>query len=228
MERGNGKEREIEKERLKGKGEERRRSYEYEEAEYITAADIKRYSWCPRIIYFTHVLHLEERVTEAMEEGKEEHGDTVVAPIVAQLRGMRLIPGLKLVSDNLRLSGKPDFILETKFGELIPIEVKAASLDTSGKAKKDHIMQLACYALLVEDNFKKVVKRCAVYYLRDKRVVYVALTNDLKLEAKKAIDKSYKIIEQEEIPKVRQPISKCKNCGYYRYCYPSGRTGILS
>jgi len=195
--------------------------------EYITAADIKRYAWCPRIIYFTHVLHLEERVTEAMEEGKEKHDDAIIAPIVAQLKARRVIKGLDLISDTLRLSGKPDFIAETKFGELIPIEVKASSLDASGKAKKDHIMQLACYALLIEDNFKKIVKRCAVYYLRDKRVVYIALTNDLKLEVKKAIDKSYKIIEQEEMPKVRQPISKCKNCGYYRYCYPILRNGIL-
>jgi CRISPR-associated exonuclease Cas4 len=200
---------------------------EKEYKEYITAADIKRYAWCPRIIYFTHVLHLEERVTEAMEEGKEEHDDAIIAPIVAQLKARKVIKGLNLVSDTLRLSGKPDFILDTKFGELVPVEVKVASLDTSGKAKKDHVMQLACYALLIEDNFKRVVKRCVVYYLRDKRVAYVALTNDLKLEAKKAIDKAYKIIEQEEMPKVRQPISKCKNCGYYRYCYPILTNRIL-
>jgi CRISPR-associated exonuclease Cas4 len=200
---------------------------EKEYKEYITAADIKRYAWCPRIIYFTHVLHLEERVTEAMEEGKEEHDDAIIAPIVAQLKARKVIKGLNLVSDTLRLSGKPDFILDTKFGELVPVEVKVASLDTISKAKKDHVMQLACYALLIEDNFKRVVKRCAVYYLKDKRVVYVALTNDLKLEAKKAIDKAYKIIEQEEMPKVRQPISKCKNCGYYRYCYPILTNRIL-
>jgi CRISPR-associated exonuclease Cas4 len=200
---------------------------EKEYKEYITAADIKRYTWCPRIIYFTHVLHLEERVTEAMEEGKEEHDDAIIAPIVAQLKARKVIKGLNLVSDTLRLSGKPDFILDTKFGELVPVEVKVASLDTISKAKKDHVMQLACYALLIEDNFKRVVKRCAVYYLRDKRVAYVALTNDLKLEAKKAIDKAYKIIEQEEMPKVRQPISKCKNCGYYRYCYPILTNRIL-
>ncbi len=192
-----------------------------QEQEYITAADMKRYAWCPRIIYFTHVLHLEERVTETMEEGKEEHDDAIIAPIVAHLKAKRVIKGLNLVSDTLRLSGKPDFILETKFGELIPVEVKAASLDASNKAKKDHIMQLSCYALLIEDNFKKVVKRCAVYYLRDKRVAYIAVTNDLKLEAKKVIDRAYRIIEHEEIPNVRQPISKCKNCGYYRYCYPT-------
>jgi CRISPR-associated exonuclease Cas4 len=200
---------------------------EKEYKEYITAADIKRYAWCPRIIYFTHVLHLEERVTEAMEEGKEEHDDAIIAPIVAQLKARKVIKGLNLVSDTLRLSGKPDFILDTKFGELVPVEVKVASLDTISKAKKDHVMQLACYALLIEDNFKRVVKRCVVYYLRDKRVAYVALTNDLKLEAKKAIDKAYKIIEQEEMPKVRQPISKCKNCGYYRYCYPILTNRIL-
>jgi CRISPR-associated exonuclease Cas4 len=200
---------------------------EKEYKEYITAADIKRYAWCPRIIYFTHVLHLEERVTEAMEEGKEEHDDAIIAPIVAQLKARKVIKGLNLVSDTLRLSGKPDFILDTKFGELVPVEVKVASLYTSSKAKKDHVMQLACYALLIEDNFKRVVKRCVVYYLRDKRVAYVALTNDLKLEAKKAIDKAYKIIEQEEMPKVRQPISKCKNCGYYRYCYPILTNRIL-
>jgi CRISPR-associated exonuclease Cas4 len=191
-----------------------------DEQEYITAADIKRYAWCPRIIYFTHVLHLEERVTEAMEEGKEEHDDALIVPIVAQLRSKGVIKDLNLASDTLRLTGKPDFILETRFGELIPVEVKAASLDASSKVKKDHMMQLACYALLIEDNFKKIVKRGAVYYLRDRRVAYVAIDNYLKRETRKVIEEVYKIIEKEEMPRIRQRMSKCKNCGYYRYCYP--------
>ncbi len=195
------------------------------EQEHITVADIKRYAWCPRIIYFTHVLHLEERVTEAMEEGREEHDDAIIAPLMAQLKAKRVMKGLELVSDNLRIVGKPDLIIETRFGELIPVEVKSASVDPNNKAKKDHVMQLASYALLIEENLKKVVKRGAIYYLRDNRIVYINITNDLKLEAKKTIENAYKVIEKEEMPRVRQPKSKCMNCGYLMYCKPEFRIG---
>jgi len=190
------------------------------EGEELTVADIKRYAWCPRIIYFTHVLHLEERITEAMQEGKQEHDEAILAPIIAQLRGRRVLKGLELRSDTLRLAGKPDFIVETKFGELVPVEIKWASMTEEGQPKRDHKIQLACYALLIEEQLKRPVKRCAVYYLRDRRVAYVGITTQLKLEARKSVERAQEIIEKGEIPVVRQPLSKCANCGYLRYCYP--------
>jgi CRISPR-associated exonuclease Cas4 len=190
------------------------------EGEELTVADIKRYAWCPRIIYFTHVLHLEERITEAMQEGKQEHDEAILAPIIAQLRGRRVLKGLELRSETLRLAGKPDFIVETKFGELVPVEIKWASMTEEGRPKRDHKIQLACYALLIEELLKRPVKRCAVYYLRDRRVAYIELSTQLKIEAKKAIYGAHGIIESEEMPYVRQPLSKCVNCGYFSHCYP--------
>lgn len=186
--------------------------------ELITAADLKRYAWCARILYYTHVLHLEERITDAMQMGKEEHDESILAPVIANLRGKKVIKEPLLINTNLRITGKPDYIIETKFGDLIPVEIKYASAEKY--VKKDHKLQLAIYALLIEDEYKKIVKRAAVYYLLSKKIIKIDITSDLKRYAIDAIKGAYRIIENEEFPKVKQPKSKCMNCGYFRYCYP--------
>ncbi|MGQ9597332.1 MAG: hypothetical protein ACUVUS_08210 [Thermoproteota archaeon] len=40
------------------------------EEEYIIPTDVKRYVYCPKIIYISRVLHLEERTTDYMEAEK--------------------------------------------------------------------------------------------------------------------------------------------------------------
>lgn len=186
--------------------------------EYITVADLKRYAWCPRIIYYTHVLHLDERITDAMEIGKEEHDESILAPVIANVKGKRVIKEPFIVNETLRIVGKPDYIIETKLGELIPVEIKYSSAEKY--VKSDHKLQLAIYALLIEEEYKKIVKRAIVYYLLSKKIMKVDISSSLKRDAINAIKVAYKIIENEEFPKVKQPKSKCVNCGYFRYCYP--------
>ena len=36
---------------------------------YLTVVEVKRYAYCPRIVFITHVLHLEEVASEAMQMG---------------------------------------------------------------------------------------------------------------------------------------------------------------
>ncbi|MDI3281650.1 MAG: CRISPR-associated protein Cas4, partial [Bacillota bacterium] len=39
----------------------------------LTVTDIKQYFYCPRIVYFLHVLPVDRRPTAKMAYGKEEH-----------------------------------------------------------------------------------------------------------------------------------------------------------
>ena len=50
-----------------------------EEVQFITVVDVRDYAYCPRVVYFTRVLHLRERVTEAMEYGRERHEEPPLA-----------------------------------------------------------------------------------------------------------------------------------------------------
>ena len=186
--------------------------------EYITASDIKRYGYCPKIIYFTHVLHIEERKTEAMEYGSEIHREKHILPLIAKIKPSKTLRNYELRSSKLKLSGKPDFILVTKFGEYIPVEIKWAEEEFRGEARRDHKLQIGAYALLIEENFGTTVKRGYVYYLRSNRIVEVKITGSLKKEVRRAIKKIYEIIEGEEEPKVKIGRDKCGNCGWRKYC----------
>ncbi|RLF14408.1 MAG: CRISPR-associated protein Cas4 [Thermoprotei archaeon] len=190
------------------------------EDEYVTAVEVKHYAYCPRIVYFTHVLHLHERLTEAMEAGREAHDESMIAPLIPKLKASKVLKVPELASEGLRLKGKPDYIIVTKHGEYIPIEVKWAEPTKEGGVKRDHKLQLAAYALLIEDAFKVTVKRAAVHYTRANKLYIIPITPDLKREARNTIQDIHRIILSEEPPAPTRDLRKCENCGFKQYCMP--------
>jgi len=191
-----------------------------EEEAYITAVEVKHYAYCPRIVYFTHVLHLDERVTEAMEEGREQHDESTIAPLLAKLKARKVLKAPYLVSEALKLRGRPDYVVVTVHGEHVPVEVKWAEPSKHGGVKRDHKLQLATYALLVEEGFNTVVKRAAVHYAKAERAMTIPITPDLKKAARQAIDDIHRIIKEGQPPNTSQSPSKCENCGFKQYCQP--------
>lgn len=56
-----------------------------------------------------------------------------------------------LVDDDLQLVGKPDYLVKTADGEIIPVELKSSP--APAHPREGHIMQLAAYCALVEYNY---------------------------------------------------------------------------
>jgi len=185
---------------------------------YITVTDVKNYAYCPKIIYFTHVLHLQEPKTEAMELGSQKHDETLITPLLKTLKTKKLLKNINLTSKTLKITGKLDYLAITKFGEYIPIEIKWSEPTPKGKPKRDHKLQLATYAILTEENYKTTIKRAAIYYKRAHKTTIIPLNPKLKQQAKNTINKIHKIIQNEQIPKTKQPKTKCENCGYQKIC----------
>lgn len=190
-----------------------------DEEEYITVVEVKRYAYCPKIIFITHVLHLEEAQSEAMEMGLTCHDERMITPLLALLKASKVLRDVELSSGRLGLVGKLDYLIVSRFGEYVPVEVKYAESDR-GAAKWDHRLQLAAYALLVEERFAASVKRGYVYYLRDGKLVGVLLDEGLKRLAEKTVREIYEIITSGREPEVRMYFKKCINCGYRNYCRP--------
>jgi CRISPR-associated exonuclease Cas4 len=188
-----------------------------EEVPFITVVDVRDYAYCPRVVYFTRVLHLRERVTEAMEYGREEHEEPPLAPLVPRLKPAKIIRGVELTSRRLRLTGKVDMIVVTKHGEYVPVEVKWSE-PRAGRPRRQHRAQLAAYALLIEDEFSTTVKRAIIYYSRAGKLMEVALTDHDKRQVKEFVDRIYEVIRSEEVPEVRQDEKQCRDCGYRMYC----------
>lgn len=188
-----------------------------DEDRYISVVDVRDYVYCPRVIFFKNVLHLKERVTEAMLYGKESHEEPPIAPLAPKLRPAKIIKGIELISHRLKLRGKVDMIIITKHGEYVPVEVKWSEANRD-VPKRQHKAQIVAYAILIEENFNTTVKRGLIYYSRSKRFLETSLTSRDKWQVEKYIKQIYQIIKSEEIPYTRQDLKHCQDCGYKHYC----------
>ena len=185
---------------------------------YVTAVDVKNHALCPKITYFVHVLHLKERVTEAMEYGREVHEQAPLELITSRLKPVKVLRNLELVDRQLRLKGKVDTLVVTAAGEYVPFEVKWSDPDPSGGAQPHHKAQMAAYAMLVDRAFNTTVKRAIIYYARAGKLVQVPITHQLKKHVKEMVEQIAQLVKSEEEPLVKQSPSKCVNCGYQAVC----------
>lgn len=190
-----------------------------EEVAYITATEVKNYAYCPRIVYFTHVLHLEERVTEYMQFGRELERERHITPIIARYKPKQVLRDVELISHRHKLAGKIEYILVTRLGEVIPVEIKWVRPEKRiCQVPYNHKLQLAAYALLIEDNFNTIVKRAVAYYVNQAKLLELRIDGHLKALAIDAVNKIYNIIRSEEIPPPRRIRGKCEDCGFKQYC----------
>ena len=163
---------------------------------------------------------MRERETEYMAYGKEVEKESVIASVMRAFKGKELVRAPLLHDPDLGLAGAPDFVVITWSGEAVPVEVKWAEPGRGGRPKRDHVMQLAAYALLIErawrDRVRASVKRGGIYYLRPEgRIIKVSITYSMKKAVIKALKKMREIAEGKAEPK---PSRKCGSCNYAPHC----------
>lgn len=190
-----------------------------DEGDLIPVVLVKQYVFCPRIVYFSEVLGLRERETDLMREGEEMQQ-------VEDSRDQRRkwLPGRGIetksarhgklyVSRELGLVGVVDVIAEK--GEVAVIERKAARRPR--RVHRNHVYQLAAYALLVEEATGRPVRRGYVHYLKSNDVVEVTITEEAKRHVLWIVQQIRRIIWEERLPPyVEKPA--CKSCGYRWIC----------
>ncbi|MEM3382793.1 MAG: CRISPR-associated protein Cas4 [Nitrososphaerales archaeon] len=193
-----------------------------DDEEYIAISDIKQYHFCPRIIYFSKVLGVEERLTESEEKGKEAHNDfhkkEKRRSSLFGLKSIKIIQkwtALYIKSEKLRLHGILDMLIKTD-NEFIPVEFKYTK--APNRPQKGHIYQIVAYSLLVEESFHTIVKRVAIYYSKDDKILIIPLTEEMRSHVLWTLKQILKIIHEEKLPETFPPERKCKSCGYFWIC----------
>ncbi|MFB3766367.1 MAG: CRISPR-associated protein Cas4 [Methanotrichaceae archaeon] len=139
----------------------------------ITVSDVKQYLYCPKIVYFDHVLHVPKPPDQKLETGKEKHDDITAKERRRKGATFYILNSIKqklfhvaLESSTLCLKGVLDYLIKTE-REYIPVDYKFG-ISNAGNVHLNHKYQLVAYALLVEDCSKTIVRRGYVYYSRDK------------------------------------------------------------
>ena len=168
----------------------------------IPVTAIKHYLFCPRIPYFVLVLGVKERTTDYIIEGLREH---------KKFYKHREFSNVYLESEKLRIHGYVDAIVKCENGYKV-VEYKNAKFKK--RILKSHLYQAVAYALLVEENFGRVISVILEY---EDRILEFPLTLNLKNYVKHIMNKIIEICETGLVPDFKD-CRRCKNCGYLWIC----------
>lgn len=193
----------------------------------ITVSDVKQFLYCPRIIYFDHVLHVPKPADQKLETGTEKHKEMTSRErrrkgaifYDSDLDRAEKLFRVVLESSNLGLRGVLDYLVKTE-REFVPVDYKFGCSNHGG-IYLNHKYQLAAYALLVEDNFKTIVRRGFIHYSRDRVNVQIDINDEIRRRSLKMIREIGKIIDLETEPTGSKNFNRCTDCEYSRYCHIS-------
>lgn len=118
-----------------------------------------------------------------------------------------------LFSRRLGLTGKPDYVLDED-GTTIPVEVKPNRL--APVPRDSDVMQLAAYALLVEDTYGATPPYGLLKY-RD-AVFRIDFTDELRTRLLDLMDVMRQDLKARDVPRSHAEDAKCRGCGYRDQC----------
>src|SRR3989475_12153450 len=179
---------------------------------------LKQYAYCPRIPFYQHVLVSTGTLAYKMERGRDRQAAIEASERRRKLREYGLAEGRRhfgswLTSERLGLSGKLDLLIEAE-GACFPVDFKY----TTGRPYHNHRLQLAGYALLVEENFRKPVPAGFLFPTIHDAVVRLGMTPALLAEARSALRNLQSMIPNEAFPDATPVRARCTDCEYRNFC----------
>ncbi len=183
----------------------------------ISVTDLKNYVYCPYIVYIRKVLGIESAVTEYMKYGREVEREKAVLFLYKMFKGVKLLKNIYLRSIRYRLQGCVEYVIVDKFGYYIPVDVKWS--EVGDRPRRDHVVQVCAYALLLEESLGKV-KQCGLYYVTSEggkvfRIVYSSSMRNLVLKIVKEIEN---MLKTGKPPDHVPDVDKCVSCPFSKVC----------
>ncbi len=118
-------------------------------------------------------------------------------------------------SQRYRLTGKPDYLVETDDG-LVPVEVKRGAAPAGGRAYNSHVMQLAAYCLLVEEAHAETPPHGFIRYAD--ATVQIDWTDDLRALLLATLDDMRDDLARRDVARSHDDAVRCAACGVRHGC----------
>lgn len=122
-------------------------------------------------------------------------------------------PANTLFSKNYRIYGRPDYIVKDR-EKYIPVEIKTGHYT---KPKKNHILQLAAYCHLVEENYNSFVPYGYLIY-QNQSSIKIPFDPALRYELESIIKNMRGDLRQKKVMRNHKNSKKCLNCSMRKYC----------
>jgi CRISPR-associated exonuclease Cas4 len=190
----------------------------------LEVTDLKQYTCCPRIVYYRYCLPRIRPITYTMEEGIRCHEEEETSEERRSLRNYGLTSGeriyrLPLQSRKLGLTGRVDLAIATPSHEApgakaIVVEYKLSEQ----KAGSHFTLQLAAYALLIEEAWGLPVDQGFLYSIPLRKAEPVAITQHLRRKVIQTVTQIRQIVESEIMPSPPGSLRRCVTCEFRRFC----------
>ena len=118
-----------------------------------------------------------------------------------------------LFSKKYMIAGKPDYIVNQN-GRYIPVELKTGN---SRSPQINHILQLAAYCHLIEENYNSFVPYGILVY-NNKEKYKVDYTPKIRFELESTVKKMQKMIKTNRFVRNHNEKNRCRNCSMKEYC----------
>ncbi|NLF78622.1 MAG: CRISPR-associated protein Cas4 [Chloroflexi bacterium] len=184
---------------------------------FFTITDLKQYTYCPRIFYYHACLPDIRPTTYKMHAGIEAHQGEPKRAARRSLVSFGAVGGerifdVSLISTQLSLTGQIDEVIETE-SELIPVDYKLA------RQVGEHFkVQLAAYALLLEENYNRPVRRGFLYLMPLRKAVEVSITASLRRKVHDQLHAMHTVAANEQMPPATAWQQRCADCEFRRFC----------
>ena len=190
----------------------------------LEVTDLKQYTCCPRIVFYRYCLPRVRPITYSMEEGIRCHEEEETREERRSLRNYGLTSGervyrLPLQSTKLGLTGRVDLVIATPSREVPGAEAIVVEYKLSEQKAGSHFtLQLAAYALLLEEAWGLPVNRGFLYSIPLRKAESVAITQHLRRKVTQTVAQIRQIVESEIMPSPPNSLRRCVICEFRRFC----------
>lgn len=184
----------------------------------LRVSDLRQWTYCPRVVWWTHVCPVGKVESFKMRQGllKEQRLQRLQKRRTLRAFGLRrgqVECNVSLFSQALGLSGRLDMLI--RWGACrYPVEIKF----TRGPARLNHRLQLAGYAMLLEEEFGVTVPHGYVVRLPEDMVDRIMIDAPLRELTWKTMAALRQTIADERMPAASPLLARCVDCEYFRFC----------
>jgi len=154
------------------------------------------------LIYIGWILHkngIQQKIQYRIPKGKIAYSDLNT-------------PGKTMFSKRYKITGKPDYIVNNN-NRFIPVEIKSGYYT---QPQKNHILQLATYCQLIEENYGTFTPYgILVYKNQDFKIPF---NPSLRFELESVLSRMKKEIKSKNVSLNHNDPRKCRHCSMRVYC----------
>lgn len=188
----------------------------------LEVTDLRQMQMCARVVWYRHCLPAIRPITSLMEQGTRHHQSEVGREERRSLQSYGLTEGerffdVPLRSERLGLRGRVDLVVAVP-GRATAARLVVVEYKDSEQAGPHMRLQLAAYALLLEEAWAVPVTEGFIYLLPLRRAERVPLTPTLRRKVVQTVQAVHTAIAQEQMPLPPKSRALCGQCEFRRFC----------